>query len=92
MMTYRHALQIQWRQMIWYRQAIGRRGIKAIRARTKPCPAGMHPDDMVFVGDINALVPRGASFERYVRRMPRNPDPMMFHWYKAMEKGKLYSN
>ena len=87
-MTYRQAIQIQERQMVWYRQAIGRRGIKAIRQRTIPCPGD--PDNPVHVTAINSLVPRGAEFEKYIRNIGKR-DPLTYYWYKAMEDNKLYS-
>ena len=88
-MTYRQALEIQERQLVWYRQAIGRQGVKAIRNRTKPCPD--NPDKPISVSEINDLVPRGGSFERYITKTSHKKDPLTFHWYKAMENDKLYS-
>ena len=69
-MTYNEAIKIQRAQIEWYRPWIGRAGIKAIRRETKPCP--FNPDAPIFVGDINSLVPRGGSFERYVKIPRRN--------------------
>ena len=88
-MTYRQAIQIQERQMIWYRQAIGREGIRAIRKRTTACPGD--PDEPMYIRDINNLVPRGADFELYITNIGKR-DPLTYFWYKAMEDDKLYSS
>ena len=88
-MTYRQALEIQERQLVWYRQAIGRQGVKAIRRQTKPCPGS--PDEPMDVVDINRLVPRGGSFEKHINKKVYNKDILTFSWYKAMENDKLYS-
>ena len=73
-MTFNQALLIQEYQMAWYRRNIGRKGIKEIRKRTK-YPAGINPNELMSVFEINRLVPRGGSFERYVYRYPHDPEP-----------------
>ena len=64
-LTYRDAMNIQHAQMMYYRQRIGRQGIKAIRSATKPCPGD--PDALQPVIEINRLVPRGGDFEALPR-------------------------
>ena len=86
-MTYNEAMTIQRAQMVWYRQAIGRKGIKAIRARTRPCPG--NPDEPMRVSDINALVPRGGSFETYICRIPWTRDETTLAWHDAIRRGLL---
>lgn len=62
-MSYQEALDIQWKQIAFYRSVIGRRGVKMLRAATKPCPPGIHPLEDISVIEINKLVPRGGAFE-----------------------------
>ena len=90
-MTYRQAIEIQQRQIVWYRQAIGRKGVKAIRKKTAPCPVALHPDELVSVTAINALVPRGGEFEGYIKNIGKR-DSLTYHWYKAIECNKIYSS
>ena len=90
-MTYRQALEIQQRQAVWYRQRIGRKGLKAIRAKTKPCPIDMSPDTLVPVSKINGLIPRGIDFEQYIINTGPT-DPLTYNWYQAMETKKIYSS
>ena len=87
-MTYNEALKIQTAQIAWYRQTIGRKGIKAIRARTLPCPT--NPDSPMDVADINDLVPRGGSFERYIRHYPATRDQTALAWHDAIKRGLPY--
>lgn len=84
-MTYNEAMLIQRAQMVWYRQAIGRKGIKAIRARTLPCPG--NPDKPMSICDINALVPRGGCFETYITHIPWTRDPTTLAWHDAIRRG-----
>jgi hypothetical protein len=90
-LSYSEAMQIQTRQLVWYRQAIGRKGIKAIRQATSACPDNIHPDKPISIFEINMLVPRGACFERHIFYWPSTQDPTRMDWYKAHENNKLYS-
>lgn len=84
-MTYNKAMVIQRAQMAFYRQAIGRSGCKAIRQATT-CPSDLNPNELMFVIDINKLVPRGRNFEALIRR--RGPDdPTNYDWHNAIRRG-----
>lgn len=85
-MTYNEAMVIQRAQMAYYRQMIGRKGCKAIRSRTH-CPPDLDPNKPIFVGDINGMVPRGGSFENYIRTYPKDRDTTALHWHNAIRKG-----
>ena len=61
-MTFNEALLIQKAQMVYYRQSIGRKGVKAIIAKTI-YPSNINPNKKIPVREINELVPRGGSFE-----------------------------
>ena len=65
-MTYTDALRRQKIQIDhYYRDGNGpltKAGIDELAAKTKPCPFG--PDEMVDVGIINGLVPRGGDIEK----------------------------
>ena len=87
LMTYNDAMTIQRAQMAWYRQAVGRSGIKAIRAATRPCPG--NPDEPMDICNINDLVPRGGCFERYIRGYPESSDPTRMAMYDAIRRGLL---
>ena len=65
-MTPNEALTIQRAHIVWYRQMIGRAGLKAIRKRTTL--PNVNPDVPVPVSVINEHIPRGGSFERYILR------------------------
>lgn len=86
-LSYNEAMTIQRAQMIWYRQMIGRNGIKAIRAKTKPCPLDKHPDEPLSIFEINRLVPRGADFERYIKNRPKEIDQTRISWHNAIRRG-----
>lgn len=86
-MTYREALAIQWQQMLWYRQLIGLKGIRAIRKATKPCPYYVNPDEPIDVIRINSWIPRGGDFEKYIRHTKTEKDPLTIHFYTATAKG-----
>ena len=86
-MTYNQAMLIQRAQMSWYRRNIGMAGVKAIRAKTKPCPG--NPDAMMPVHDINALVPRGGNFEWLIKNVPKDPDPTRMAMHDAIKRGLL---
>ena len=85
-MTFREALKIQHAQIIHYRQSIGRKGIKAIRKRTK-FPEDIEPDKPMPIIEINRLVPRGISFEGLISHRPLAYDPLTFAWYDAIKRG-----
>lgn len=96
-MSYNEALRIQRSQMVWYRSAIGLRGIRIIKARTLPCPADIHPDEKISIFTINKLVPRGGSFERlfcYGRRYKKPPSTILdedvkMAWCDGIKRGIL---
>jgi hypothetical protein len=90
-MTYNEAMNIQQAQAVYYRQSIGRAGIKAIKARTF-CPADLNPNEPIFIGTINGLVPRGGCFETYIRHIPVEYDGTKHAWHDAMRAGKIYSS
>lgn len=85
-MTFREALLIQRAQMAYYRQAIGRRGVKAIQKATI-FPANLEPDTPMDVCKINTLVPRGGSFEQYISRIPTTSDPTRMAMHDAIRRG-----
>ena len=87
LMSYTEALTIQRAQMVFYRHAIGRKGCKAIRQRTIPCPADIHPDEKIPISRINELVPRGGCFEQYFTKFPKSPDSTRIDWYNAIRRG-----
>ena len=87
MMTYNQAMTIQRAQMVWYRQSIGRAGIKAIQAQTK-CPVDIKPDEPMTVAEINGLVPRGGSFETYIKPYRGfEIDQNRGAWHDAIRRG-----
>ena len=85
-MTYNEAMIIQRAQMVYYRNQIGRLGIKIIRSRTK-CPLDINPNKLMSVSDINALVPRGGSFESLIKVKGRRSCPNHLHWHNAIRRG-----
>ena len=88
-MTFNEALTIQRAQMAYYRQRIGRKGIKAIRKATI-FPNDIEPDKPMFIGDINGLVPRGGCFERYIRLYRQiSIDPTNLALHDAIRRGLL---
>ena len=92
-LSYNEAMRIQEKQLVFYRQAIGYRGLKELRAKTKPCPADLNPDTPISVSKINDMIPRGCAFEWIRDKRKRHPmtyDPIRYSFYEAMEKGKLY--
>lgn len=88
--TYNEAKAIQERQLVYYRQRIGRVGLKAIRIRTL-CPVDMNPDEPLSIFIINKLVPRGTSIENLCRYRPDTSNDLGYYWHNAMENGKIYS-
>ena len=90
-MTWNEAKRIQDAQALYYRQSIGRAGIDAIKARTC-CPADINPNEPLFIGTINGLVPRGGCFETYIRHIPKESDGTKHAWHDAIRSGKVYSS
>ncbi len=88
-MTYNEAMEIQKAQMAYYRQRIGRVGIKAIKSATKPCPG--NPNEKMSVIEINRLVPRGGNFEKYIKHRNFEINETGYHLHNAMRNGKIYS-
>ncbi len=86
-MSYNEAMIVQRSQMIFYRNLIGRPGIKAIKSETKSCPKDLNPDDQIKVSEINELVPRGGSFERYINRHGQYVCKDRSSWHDAIRKG-----
>ena len=84
-MTYNEAMVIQRAQMAYYRQNIGRAGVKAIHKATT-CPEDLNPNELLDVSYINELVPRGGSFENLSKRFGPN-DPTNSAWHDAIRRG-----
>ena len=83
-------MTIQRAQMAYYRQRIGRKGIKAIRACTKADPA-LDPNEPISIFEINRLVPRGADFERYLfANNVKKSDPTNCVYHDAIRAHKMY--
>ena len=90
-MTLNRALLIQRAQLLYYRQRIGRQGVKLIRSRTV-LPLDLDPNCPTLVGVINGFVPRGGSIEAlcdYDKRIFIDPDTI--HWHNALLKGTAYT-
>ena len=87
-MTYNEAMTIQRAQMVWYRQAIGRRGCKAIRKATS-CPPDLDPNEPISIFKINELVPRGGDFENLAKYKYHTVDPTRMGWHDAIRRGLL---
>jgi len=85
-MTFNEALRIQYAQMVFYRQSIGRKGIKAIKARTI-YPVDIEPDVPMKVSEINKLVPRGCEFEYLTSYRPSEYDATSYDWHNAIRRG-----
>lgn len=87
-MTYNEAMLIQRAQMCYNRQRIGRKGIKAIKAKTI-CPSDINPNEQMSVIEINKLVPRGGSFEAYFTDNMYNfeHDRNNLAWHEAIKRG-----
>ncbi|MCP3927285.1 MAG: hypothetical protein GY714_32405 [Desulfobacterales bacterium] len=86
-MTYNEAMVIQRAQLVYYRNLIGRAGVKKIRAMTK-CPVDINPSEQMRVSEINALVPRGGSIESLVKYKPgKKSCPNSSAWHDAIRKG-----
>ena len=74
--------------MSWYRHCIGRAGVKATRAATRPYLGDV--DEMISVIEINKLVPRGVYFESLIsdrNKVARNNDPTRMAMYNAIRRG-----
>jgi len=85
-MTINHALRIQRAQMVWYRQSIGRAGVKAIRAATTL--PNINADLPVPVFTVNKYIPRGGAFEKYLDDTRRpSQDPNTDAWHDAIMRG-----
>jgi len=82
--TVNKALLIQRAQMVWYRQSIGRAGIRAIRAQTSL--PNVNPDVPISVFDINSCIPRGGCFESHIKKFNRT-DPTTMAWHNAIRRG-----
>lgn len=85
-MTYSEAMVIQRAQLVYYRQLIGREGIKTIKARTI-CPDDINPNIRMPVSKINTLVPRGGSIEYLIKRPFVKSDPLSSAWHDAIRRG-----
>ena len=81
------ALNIQRAQLVWYRQAIGRRGVEAIMAKTRL--PNINPDEPVSIFIINDHIPRGGSIEGLRMTAPKTYDPTRMGWYNAIRRGLL---
>ena len=88
-MTFNEALRIQRAQMAYYRQSIGRKGVKAIKAKTI-YPVDIRPDEPMDVIDINKLVPRGGAFESLLFYRPKEYCPVKHAWHDAIRRGFNY--
>jgi hypothetical protein len=85
-LSYNKALLIQRAQIVYYRQSIGRQGVKKIRANTH-CPEDLNPNIPICVSEINKLVPRGGDFERLLRHRPSEYDHLALYYHNAIKKG-----
>jgi hypothetical protein len=85
-MTFNEAMTIQRAQMVYYRQSIGRKGIKAIRRRTH-CPADLDPNEPISCSDMFHLVPRGGAFEGLIRHRPQEYDNTSHALHDAIRRG-----
>lgn len=84
MLSPNEALRIQYAQIAYYRQSVGRSGIKAIRkATTLP---NSHPDKPIKIHVINEHIPRGGDFERYIKNL-RGYDETRLAWHNAIQRG-----
>ena len=86
-MTIREAILIQNAQLAYYRQSIGRKGIKLIR-RSTSIPDDISLDIPIDISIINEMIPRGGAIEYYIKSYKHN-DPTNEALYKAMIKGIL---
>lgn len=89
--SYSKALRIQRAQIAWYRQVVGRKGVKQIMKNTKPCPAGIHPDEPISIFLINNLVPRGGAFEHLFgcKKFKTESDPTNLAVHEAIMRGLM---
>ena len=85
-LSYNQAILIQSAQLAYYRQAIGRQGIKKIRKATKPCPG--NPETPMCIFDINEMVPRGGNIEAIIKRF--GSDPLLLDVHNAIRRGNPY--
>lgn len=85
-MTYNEALTIQRAQMVYYRNLIGRAGVKAIRGKTF-YPVDINPDEQMPISKINNLVPRGGSFENLINYHGQKSCPNNSAWHNAIRRG-----
>ena len=85
-MTFNEALNIQRAQLVYYRQSIGRKGVKSIMSRTK-YPVDLQPDVPMPVRIINELVPRGADFEALLFHRPSEYCPVKHALHDAIRRG-----
>lgn len=86
-MSYNEALEIQRAQIAFYRQSIGRKGIKNIRKQTY-CPADCNPNEPLSIFIIDKYVPRGYVFETLIKHIPRVWDETSCNWHNAIINGK----
>ncbi len=85
-MTYNEAMLIQRAQLVYYRNLIGRAGVKKIRAMTK-CPVDINPNEQMRVSKINLLVPRGGSIEALINYKGQKSCPNNIDWDNAIRRG-----
>lgn len=90
-LSYQEAMKIQRAQMAWYRQRIGRKGIKWIKKMTMKCPAHYHPCQPLDIGIINVLVPRGGDFEYlfHMSKFNQDTDPLNASVHDAIRRELL---
>ncbi|RJR07947.1 hypothetical protein C4588_06260 [Candidatus Parcubacteria bacterium] len=84
-LSYNQAATIQRAQMVYYRNLIGRKGVKAIKAKTGY--PDFDPDKQVNAGIINELVPRGGDFEQLINYRGQKSCPDAGSWHDAIRKG-----
>ena len=85
-MTYNEAMIVQRSQMVYYRNLIGREGVKTIRKNIK-CPADINPNEKLNVSYINELVPRGGEFEYLINYHGQKSCPNSSAWHDAIRRG-----
>ena len=80
-------LTIQRAQIAYYRQSVGRKGIKTIHAWTKL--PNVHPDLEEWISTIGPGIPRGGNFETLLGKRPSQwHTESNIAWSRAIQDGK----
>lgn len=96
-MTINQAVAVQNAQLNYYRNVLGRKGVKEFQkiARESLTPDCPNPTKDIFVGEINKYIPRGFAFENILRQINRRPRQqesidIILAWHNAIRNGKTY--